>query len=63
MAQANSNPTIKLSDLIRDRMVADAFQRAERDYGSSAFAVPAPPPRVLDGGGAVESVLLLCEVA
>jgi hypothetical protein len=61
VAQANSIPNTKLSDLFLNPAVREAFRRAEPDYGSSAFAVPATPPRVLDGG-AVESVLLLCEV-
>jgi hypothetical protein len=61
MRQAVSIPTTKLSDLFTDPTVRAAFQRAERDYGA-AFAIPNVPPRVLDGG-AVESVLLLCEVA
>jgi hypothetical protein len=48
-----------LSSMIRDPMVREAFQRAERDYGQT-FAVPDDPPRVLDGGG-VEPVGELLE--
>ena len=61
MRQAASIPTTRLSDLFTNPMVRAAFRRAERDHGQ-AFAIPNDPPRVLDGG-AVESVLLLCEVA
>ncbi|MDP9590568.1 UNVERIFIED_ORG: hypothetical protein J2W19_003132 [Shinella zoogloeoides] len=42
---------LKLSDLIRNPFVADAFRRAERD-GVSAMAVPAPIGPVLVGGEA-----------
>lgn len=40
-----------LSHLIRDPVVREAFQRAERDYGQT-FAIPDDPPAVLDGGAA-----------
>jgi hypothetical protein len=41
----------RLSSLIRDPIVREAFQRAERDYGQT-FAIPDEPPAVLDGGAA-----------
>jgi hypothetical protein len=49
MAEATSNHTTRLSDLIGCPIVRAAFQRAERDYGQS-FAIPDDPPRVLEGG-------------
>jgi hypothetical protein len=65
MAKANRNYTtsqpIPLSNLFADPVVRSAFERAERD-GGATFAVPAVPPRVLDGG-AVESTSELLEVA
>lgn len=42
---------LKLSDLIKNPFVADAFRRAERD-GGSAMAAPAPKGPVLVGGEA-----------
>ncbi len=50
----------RLSSLIRDPIVREAFQRAERDFGQT-FAIPDEPtapalprraPHVLDGGAA-----------
>lgn len=41
--QANRQPTTKLSDLISDPFVRDAFRRAERGQGG-AMTVPAPSP-------------------
>jgi hypothetical protein len=59
MAKAKPNPItsqpIPLSNLFTDPVVRSAFERAERD-GGDTFAVPAVPPRVLDGG-AVERAL------
>jgi hypothetical protein len=49
--KATSNTTTKLSDLIRDPVVREAFQRAERDYGQT-FAIPDEPRPVLDAGTA-----------
>lgn len=40
---------MKLSELIRNPVVAAAFRRAERDSGN-AYAVPAPKGPVLVGG-------------
>lgn len=40
---------MKLSDLIRNPVVAAAFRRAERDSGT-AYVVPAPKGPVLVGG-------------
>jgi hypothetical protein len=51
--------TFRLSSLFTDPVVRSAFERAERD-GGHLFAVPAQPPRVLDGGAA-ESVLVPAE--
>ena len=51
MRQAASIPTTKLSDLIRDPMVAAAFARAEREDGADSFAVTDHPPQ-LDRGAA-----------
>lgn len=64
MRQATHNSSgfpSRLSSLFRDAMVREAFERAERD-GPAPLAVAADRPRVLDGGGAAERVLVL-EVA
>jgi hypothetical protein len=51
MSKADRISTTKLSDLIRDPIVREAFRRAERDFGQ-AFAVPTDRPQVLNGGAA-----------
>lgn len=49
MRQAVSIRTTKLSDLIRDPMVASAFARAEREDGADCFAVTDHPPQLNRG--------------
>jgi hypothetical protein len=51
MSKAVSIPTTKLSSIIRDPMVAEAFARAEREDGADCFAVTDHPPQ-LDRGAA-----------
>lgn len=52
MAKADSNHTIRLSQLFVDPMVRSAFERAERDLpGGDCFADCDHPPR-LDSGAA-----------
>lgn len=52
MAKADSeSTTTPLSKLFRDPLVRDAFERAERDFGS-AFAVLPTNPSTLAGGAA-----------
>jgi hypothetical protein len=46
-----SEPTYRLSSLIRDPIVRAAFQRAERDYGQT-FAIPDDPLPALHDGAA-----------
>jgi len=43
MAPAVSTVTPRLSDFIRDRMVADAFRRAERDNPPAPLGVASEP--------------------
>jgi hypothetical protein len=53
MAEADSNHTTKLSALIRDPFVRDAFLRAETDLGDDyAALVETDHPPMLDGGAA-----------
>ncbi len=55
----STSQPIPLSDLFTDPVVRSAFERAERD-GGHLFAVPAQPPRTLDGGAA-ELILMSAE--
>jgi hypothetical protein len=53
MAQADSKHTTKLSALIRDPFVREAFLRAETDLGDDyAALVETDHPAMLDGGAA-----------
>ncbi len=52
MAQANSNHTTKISEMIRDPFVRAAFARAEEDDGGCPALAETDHPRHLDGGAA-----------
>jgi hypothetical protein len=51
----STRASIRLSELFTDPLVRAAFRRAEDD--GHAFAVPASPPRTLEGGAAVRPAI------